>query len=117
MLAATALLLGSVSVTAAQAAPVGVSNRANAVRSAHSYLAISAFSFKGLVGQLKFEGYSTSDATYGASHVGANWMKQARRSAKAYLKMSPFSYTGLVEQLKFEGYTTAQARYGALIAR
>jgi Host cell surface-exposed lipoprotein len=67
---------------------------------------------KGLVKQLKFEGYSTSDATYGASHSGANWYKQAARAAKKYLRMTPFSRSGLIQQLEFEGYTHAQALYG-----
>ena len=63
----TALLLGSVS--AAQASPV---SRANAVRSAKEYLQSQAFSFKSLVSQLKYEGFSSSDATYGVTHSGAN---------------------------------------------
>ena len=113
VLASTALLLGSVSVTAAQASPI---SRANAVRSAHQYLRYQAFSYKGLVEQLKFEKFSTSDATYGASHSGGNWMKQAVKAAKQYLRHQAFSYAGLVEQLKFEGFTSSQARHGARAA-
>src|SRR5262249_43707597 len=56
-----ALLFGS--VTTAHASNI---SRANAVRAAHEYLQTQAFSLKGLVSQLKFEGFSTSDATYGA---------------------------------------------------
>ncbi len=104
----TALLVGT--VTPAQATPI---SRANAVRSAKEYLHLQAFSQKGLVKQLKFEGFSTSDATYGASHSGANWMKQAVRSAKEYLRLQAFSRRGMVDQLKFEGFTPAQALHGA----
>jgi len=107
----TGLLCGS--ATAANATP---GSRANAVRAAKQYLQTAPFSLKGLVSQLKFEGYSTSDATYGASHSGANWMRQAVRAAKAYLRTMPFSRSGMVQQLKFEGFTSAQALHGAIAA-
>jgi Host cell surface-exposed lipoprotein len=108
---AAAALFGS--VTAAQATPV---SRANAVRSAKEYLHSQAFSFKGLVSQLKYEGFSRSDATYGVSHSGANWYKQAAKSAKQYLRTQAFSRRGLVEQLEYEGYTHSQALYGVRAA-
>jgi hypothetical protein len=85
----TALLVGT--VTPAQATPI---SRANAVRSAKEYLHLQAFSQNGMVKQLKCEGFSTSDATYGASHSGADWMKQAVRSAKEYLRLQAFSRRG-----------------------
>jgi hypothetical protein len=107
----TALLFGS--VTAAHAT---ATNRTQAVRAAKSYLDFQAFSLKGLIHQLKFEGYSTSDATYGATHAGANWMKQAVKSAKSYLEFQAFSFSGMVHQLQFEGYTYAQAVHGARAA-
>lgn len=109
--AVTALLFGS--VTAARATP---RTRANAVRAAKEYLQSQAFSFKGLVSQLKYEGYSTSDARYGVSHSGANWMKQAVRAAKEYLRSQPFSRSGMIAQLRFDGFTLAQARHGAIAA-
>ena len=104
----TALLFGS--VTAAHAT---TTNRTQAVRAAKSYLDVEAFSLKGLIHQLKFEGYSTSDATYGATHAGANWMQQAVKSAKSYLEFEAFSFSGMVHQLRFEGFTLAQAVHGA----
>ena len=109
--AAGVLLFGS--VTAAQATPI---SRAQAVRKAHEYLQFSAFSLKGLVSQLKFEGFSTSDATYGASHSGANWMKEAAAKAKEYLQSQAFSRSGMIAQLNFEGFTSSQALYGARAA-
>ena len=111
VLVATALLFGS--VTAAHATPM---NRAQSVRAAKEYLRFQAFSYKGLVAQLKYEGYSTSDAKYGASHSGANWMKQAAKSAKEYLRLQAFSFRGMVEQLDYEGFTHAQAVHGARAA-
>jgi hypothetical protein len=104
----TALLFGS--VTAAQARPM---NRAQAVRAAQQYLQSQAFSLKGLISQLKYEGFSTSDATYGASHAGANWTQQAVRAAKEYLRSQAFSLKGLISQLKYGGFSASQATYGA----
>ena len=87
-------------------------SKQNALRSAKSYLSFSAFSRKGLIEQLKYEKYSTEDATYAVDHCGANWNEQALKSAKSYLRFSAFSYKGLKEQLLFEGFTDAQATYG-----
>jgi len=84
----------------------------NALRSAESYLDYSAFSKKGLVKQLKFEGYSSSEARWAVNHVRVSWKAQAVRSAKSYLEYSSFSRQGLIDQLEFEGFTPAQARYG-----
>jgi hypothetical protein len=103
-----ALLFGSVTTAKASS----TSSRDQAVRVAKSYLEFQGFSLKGLVHQLKFEGFSTSDATYGATHAGANWTKQAVRVAKSYLESQGFSFTGLVHQLEFDGFTPAQAVHG-----
>ena len=107
----TALLFGSVATADARPA-----NHKQAVRAAKQYLQFEAFSLKGLIKQLRFEGYSKNDATYGAKHSGANWMKQAVKSAKQYLQAMPFSFSGLVGQLEFSGYTHAQAVHGARAA-
>lgn len=71
------------------------------------------FSFKGLVEQLEYEGYSHSDAAYGANRCGADWKEQAAKSAETYLAVMPFSRKELIEQLEYEGYTHEQAVYGA----
>ena len=84
----------------------------NALRAAESYLEYSAFSKSGLEKQLKFEGFSSSAARYGATHCGANWYHQAARAARAYLEYTSFSRSGLQQQLEFEGFTPAQARFG-----
>ena len=85
----------------------------NAVRAAENYISVMPFSFKGLVEQLEYEGYSHSDAAYGANRCGADWKEQAAKSAEAYLSLMPFSRKELIEQLEYEGYTHEQAIYGA----
>ena len=84
----------------------------NALQSAEEYLEYSAFSRSGLIDQLKFEGYSTKDATFGVDSVNADWMEQAAKSAKEYLDYSAFSHKGLVDQLEFEASPSEQAEYG-----
>ncbi|MCM4083137.1 Ltp family lipoprotein [Paractinoplanes hotanensis] len=85
----------------------------NAVDKAADYLSYTAFSRSGLIKQLKFEGFSTKDATVGVDAQKADWNDQAAKKAQDYLDTSSFSRSGLIRQLKFEGFTTAQATYGA----
>ena len=85
----------------------------NALASAKSYLAFSAFSYNGLIDQLEFEGYTTEEATFAADNCGADWNEQALESALSYLRFTAFSYEGLIEQLEFEKFTSEQATYGA----
>jgi hypothetical protein len=84
----------------------------NAKNKAKSYLRYSSFSRKGLIEQLKFEGFNTKDATYGVDANKVNWNLQAVKKGKSYLSNSSFSRTGLIEQLVFEGFTKVQATYG-----
>jgi uncharacterized protein YxeA len=88
----------------------------NALQAAESYLEYTAFSKKGLEKQLKFEGYSSAAARYGASNVHTNWNHQAAKAAKSYLEYTSFSKSGLVQQLEFEGFTPSQAQYGVRIS-
>lgn len=84
-----------------------------ALSSAQSYLRSSAFSYEGLIDQLEYEGFSSSEAKYGADNCGADWDEQAVKSAKSYTSHSSgFSYEGLLEQLEYEGFTSSQAKYG-----
>jgi hypothetical protein len=76
------------------------------------YLDYSAFSREGLIDQLKYEGYSKEDATYGVDSTNAHWNEQAIKSAKEYLDYSSFSRGALIDQLIYEGYTREQAEYG-----
>jgi len=87
--------------------------QSNAVKKAKSYLSYSAFSRSGLIAQLEFEGFSTSDATYGTDAQNANWNDQAAKKGKSYLDMSGYSRNGLIDQLEFEGFSTKEATFGA----
>ena len=103
-------------VTEEPAAPEETMGQSNARQSAENYLSVSAFSRKGLIEQLKFESYSTADATYAVDAISVDWNEQAAKSAENYLSISSFSRSSLIEQLVFEGFTQAQASYGATAA-
>jgi hypothetical protein len=96
--------------------PVSTVSQRNAVRTAKDYLDYTAFSRKGLIQQLEYEGFSTDDATYAVDHIAVDWNEQAAKAAKDYLDYSGFSRSGLIEQLEYEGFTPAQAAYGATAA-
>lgn len=106
------------SASAAPAAPTTApkkvsAEQANATRSAESYLSGPAsFSRKGLISQLKYEGYSTKAATAAVDSLHVDWNAQAVQSAKSYLEMQGFSRKELISQLKYEGFTQAQAERG-----
>lgn len=85
----------------------------NALGAAKVYLATTAFSHDGLVGQLEYSGYETADAVYAADNCGADWNEQAAKKAENYLETSALSYSGLIKQLEYEKFTTEQATYGA----
>lgn len=84
----------------------------NALNKANDYLDYTAFSRKGLIKQLEFEGFSNADATWAVDNCGADWNEQAYKKAKDYLDYSSFSHSGLVDQLEYEGFTSEQAEYG-----
>ena len=91
------------------------SDQENAKASAEQYLAMSAFSEKGLIQQLTMgDGYSKEDATFAVKALDdVDWNEQAAKSAEQYLQMTSFSRSGLVQQLTMgDGYTPAQAAYG-----
>jgi hypothetical protein len=97
-------------------APKLTASQQNAVETAESYIESGAFSKKGLIDQLKYEKYSTADATFAVEHINVDWNEQAAKSAASYLESSSFSKEGLVDQLKYEGFTESQARYGVRAA-
>jgi SOS response regulatory protein OraA/RecX len=84
----------------------------NALQSAYDYLDYTAFSYKGLVAQLEYEGYSNADAVFAADRCGADWNEQAAKKAAEYLDYSSFSRQGLIDQLVYEGFSSEQATYG-----
>ena len=90
----------------------GTVGQQNALDEAKSYLNVMPFSYAGLVEQLEYEGFSSSEAEYGAANCGADWNEQAKKSAMSYLRTSAFSESGLIEQLEYEGFTSSETEYG-----
>lgn len=84
----------------------------NAVGTAKDYLDGQSFSRKGLIAQLKYEGYSAKIATAAVDSLHIDWNAQAVGVAKDYLDSQHFSRTGLIGQLEFDGFTHAQAVHG-----
>ena len=82
-----------------------------ALQTALFYLDAMPYSYSGLIDQLKYEGYSESEARYAADNCGADWYEQAVRCAESYLDTMPFSRSELIGQLEYEGFTGEQARY------
>lgn len=83
-----------------------------ALESAQSYLRFMAFSYEGLIDQLKYEGFTSSEAQYAVDHCGADWYEQAVLCAEAYLEYMDFSRSELIDQLEYEGFTHDQAVHG-----
>jgi hypothetical protein len=98
--------------TTAKPQPLLTRSQENALRSAKDYLAFTAFSRKGLIEQLEYEGYSNADATFAVDKLNVDWKAQAAIAAEQYLDLTSFSRSGLIDQLIYEGYTRAQAEYG-----
>ena len=95
------------------AKPTETIGQKNAVKKALSYLDFMAFSRKGLIEQLEYEGFSHDEAVYGVDKCGADWNAQAAKKAESYLDFMAFSRDGLIEQLEYEGFTHSEAVYGA----
>jgi hypothetical protein len=95
--------------------PISAEQR-NATSKAVDYLDDQAFSRKGLIDQLKFEGYSAKASTAAVDSLKVDWNAQAVAKAKDYLSDQSFSRSGLRDQLEFEGFTSEQAAHGVLKA-
>jgi hypothetical protein len=96
----------------ALATPNETTAQKNARKKAESYLNVLPFSKTGLIAQLKFNGFSESDATYAVNAITVDWNEQAAKKAKSYLGVMAFSRSGLIDQLVFNGFTRSQAEYG-----
>ena len=87
----------------------------NAVVRGRSYLStFPTFSRAGLISQLEFEGFTTSQAEHAVSVLDGetDWYYNAILSARSYLRTFPeFSRAALISQLEFERFTTSQAEY------
>lgn len=99
--------------TAPPATSAETSAQRDAVDTARSYLRFMSFSRQGLIEQLEYEGFTTSDATYGVDAQNADWYQQAVLTAENYLDVMSFSRSGLIDQLLYEGFTDAEATHGA----
>ncbi len=84
----------------------------NAVGKAQQYLKYTSFSKKGLIEQLKYEGFTTEEATYAVETIQVDWNDQCAKKAQQYLKYTSFSRKGLADQLEYEGFTSSQIAYG-----
>lgn len=85
-----------------------------AVSEAKNYIAGAAYSYNGLIDQLVADGYSYSEAQYGADNCGANWNEQAAALAQKYIqKDAVATKEELVDMLLADGFTYEQAVYGA----
>lgn len=92
--------------------PAPTEGEANALDTAHQYLSVLPFSHSKLIEQLKYEGFTDTEATYAADNCGANWNEQAKRAAQSYLDTMSLSRYSLIDQLIYEGFTPEQAEYG-----
>lgn len=93
--------------------PAAVSaEQTNATRAAMEYLSGQNFSRKGLIDQLKFEGYPTKAATAAVDSLHMDWNEQAALVARDYLQSQAFSKKSLTSQLEFDGFSSSQAQYG-----
>jgi len=103
----------STTATSEPEAPKYTVSQKNSIKKAQSYLDYTAFSRTGLIKQLKYEGFSTEDATFAVDNITVDWMVQAEKMAENYMSYSSFSRSSLINQLQFEGFTVDQAEHGA----
>ena len=83
----------------------------NAIESAEAYNKIFAYSKKGLIENLKYEGFSEDIAECAVKSINANWKENCVRSAYSYLDLSPFSKEELIHQLDYDGFTPEEIDY------
>lgn len=83
----------------------------NALGKALEYIEYQHFSPSGLKEQLKYEGFTDSEAQYGVDNCGADWNEQAAGKAQEYLNSLSLSREGLKEQLEYEGFNESQITY------
>ena len=86
--------------------------RKNAIKKAQSYLSYSSFSRKGLVDQLRYEGFTNDESVFAVDYLEPDFYAEAAEKAASYLNYSSFSKQGLYDQLIYEGFTEEEAAYG-----
>ena len=85
-LVTTLALVSALFAVTAGSASASTAGQRNALSSAQDYLRSGEFSKSGLIGQLKFEDFTGSEARWAVGHVRVNWNAQAVKSAKSYLR-------------------------------
>ena len=83
----------------------------NAIESAEAYNKIFAYSKKGLIENLKYEGFSEEIAECAVKSINANWQENCVRSAHSYLEIISYSKEELIHQLDYVGFTAEEIDY------
>ena len=83
----------------------------NAIESAEAYNKIFAYSKKGLIENLKYEGFSEEIAECAVKSINANWKENCVRSAHSYLEIISYSKEELIHQLDYVGFTAEEIDY------
>ena len=103
----------SVSVTRRPAPTTPIYMKDNAAtKRAKALLAIKAYSFTGLMRQMRDEGFGTTEAMYGLIYCGADWEEQAARKARELLASGEYTREALYDMLVKVGFSEEQAEYG-----
>jgi len=99
------------SASVAGVAKQATSSQRKATALAKEYIFYRPFSRKSLIYQMKFEGFTASDAAYAVDHLTVNWNTQAYKRAQWWLEYRSFSQSALFGQLMFDGFTPDQAQF------
>ena len=83
----------------------------NAIESAEAYNKVFAYSKKGLIENLKYEGFSEEIAECAVKSINVNWKENCVRSAYSYLDLFDMSKKELIHQLDYDGFTTEEIDY------
>ncbi|MBR2406047.1 MAG: Ltp family lipoprotein [Clostridia bacterium] len=102
-------------VTTTTITTVATTPREGACALAASYLEQAAFSYQGLIKQLKAGGCSYEDAVYAADNCGADWKEQAARRAQYHLDGMGYGRTQLIQVLLNDGFTEEEVSYALTV--
>ena len=83
----------------------------NAIESAEEYNKVLAYSKKGIIEKLKYEGFSEDIAECAVKSINANWKENCVRSAHSYLEIISYSKEELIHQLDYVGFTAEEIDY------
>ena len=83
----------------------------NAIESAEEYNKVLAYSKKGIIEKLKYEGFSEDIAECAVKSINANWKENCVKSAYSYLDLFSSSKKELIHQLDYDGFTPEEIDY------